>query len=47
MLSDFCFRKVDFLKVQTVHSDLCDANLFNYVTPLIFLLSAFFLQTKL
>ena len=41
---DLCFTRVDFLEVKTVHSDLCDAILFNNVTPLILLLSFFFFK---
>ena len=43
---DVCFRKVNLLEPQTVHNAVCDFVSFTSATPLIFLLSVFFLQTK-
>ena len=40
------FKNVDFLEVETVIFDLCVAIMFTNATPLIFLLSVVFLQTK-
>ena len=38
---DFCFKKLDFLKVQTLHNDLCVAILFTNATPLILFIICF------